>query len=567
MGKVMDRNRSPVTTLKHLRHGLLFMPLVFLGLFYFYPLLSILWVGIAPNGTLDLGGFQKLVTTSYFAKTLWFTFWQAAVSTVLVLVLAIPSAYVFTKYTFTGKKLLLTLSMVAFLLPTVVVSAAFTSLVGPRGLLNTLLMQVGYSDSPPIKLQRTITLILLVHIFYNFPLALRMISSFWENQSNRIEEAARILGCHGWRLWWLVRLPFLRPIIMATTAIVFLFTFTSFGVILILGGPRFATLEVEIYRQAIGLFDLPVAAALSILQIGAMLVLLVFYTRFQRQIPGDLQSAAEIAVPVSNTRERIEVSVTISAITLFLFTPLLSLVLRSITQGSSGFTLRYYLLLFQSNRASILPFPPVETVVNSLLFAAATALIAVTLGLLAATLLSQRHLYTPFRWLDPVFMLPLATSAVTLGFGFIIALDKPPLNLRTSPALIPIAHTLVALPFVVRNLLPAMRRIPERTREAAQVLGASSLQVWSKIDLPLIWRSLIVSTTFAFIVSMGEFGASMFIVRPDVTTMPVAIYRLLDHPGAANYGQAMAMSVLLMIFSGSCFAVIERLQPPGSGEF
>jgi thiamine transport system permease protein len=169
-------------------------------------------------------------------------------------------------------------------------------------------------------------------------------------------------------------------------------------------------------------------------------------------------------------------------------------------------------------------------------------------------------------WLDAIFMLPLATSAVTLGFGYIIALNRPPLNLRTSPLLIVIAHTLVALPFVIRSLLPALRSIQPSLREAAAVLGASPVRVWREVDLPIAGRALLVGAVFAFTISMGEFGATVFIARPDTPTMPVAIFRFLDQPGALNYGQALAMSTLLVLVCLIGFMVIERFRL-GNGEF
>ena len=164
-------------------------------------------------------------------------------------------------------------------------------------------------------------------------------------------------------------------------------------------------------------------------------------------------------------------------------------------------------------------------------------------------------------------MLPLATSAVTLGFGFIVALDEPPLDLRASPLLIPIAHTLVALPFVLRSILPSLDAISPSLRESASVLGATPWQVWRHIDLPLVSRGLLVGAIFAFTISMGEFGASLFIARPANATIPVVIYRLLGQPGTMNMGQAMAMSVILLLTCSLGFIVIERVQRAGSGAF
>jgi thiamine transport system permease protein len=159
-------------------------------------------------------------------------------------------------------------------------------------------------------------------------------------------------------------------------------------------------------------------------------------------------------------------------------------------------------------------------------------------------------------------MLPLATSAVTLGFGYIITLNKPPLNLRDSLALVPIAHALVAFPFVVRCILPSLRQIPQTLREAASLLGASPYQVWRWVDIPIVSRAILVGAVFAFSISMGEFGASAFVTRPHTPTMPVAIFRFLGQPGDLNYGQAMAMSSILMLVTCSGFWLLGRLKDP-----
>jgi thiamine transport system permease protein len=164
-------------------------------------------------------------------------------------------------------------------------------------------------------------------------------------------------------------------------------------------------------------------------------------------------------------------------------------------------------------------------------------------------------------------MLPLGTSAVTLGLGYIIALDSPPLNLRTSPLLVVLAHTLVALPFVVRSVLPSLRAIRPQLREAASVLGASPWRVWREVDLPIAARAVLVGAVFAFTVSMGEFGATSLIARPERPTMPVAIYRFLGRPGTVNYGQALAMSSLLMLVCAVGFLAVERFRVGDVGEF
>ena len=555
----LDRDGVAKQNVNQAARLVLLLPLLFLALFFVWPLLSILTLGLAPDGPLELARLQQIVSP-YHLNILIFTCGQALLSTALTIALALPAAWVFVRWSFPGRSFLLSLSTLAFVLPTVVVAAAFSALIGSRGLVNNLLQEVLGLEAPPLRLEGTLAIILLAHVFYNFAVALRIITGYWTNRNVEIEEAARVLGAHGWRLWWELRLPLLRPALLAAAVLIFIFTFTSFGVIIILGELRFATLEVEIYFQAVNLFNLPVAAGLSLLQIGLMFALMLVYTRLRRRLPQTLQPSS--ARRPQGAREWLAVALVSGFMLLLLAVPLFALVLRSLS-GAEGLTMAWYAALSQNVRGSVLFVAPWRAVANSLIFALATTVLALTLGLLAATLLQRRGR----RWLDPLFMLPLATSAVTLGFGFIIALDEPPLDLRASPLLIPIAHTLVALPFVVRSVLPTLDSIAPALRESARVLGATPWQVWRQIDLPLVSRGLLVGATFAFTISMGEFGASLFIARPASATIPVVIYRLLGQPGALNNGQAMAMSVILLLTCGLGFVLIERVQRAGIGTF
>lgn len=561
-----------------LPRGLLFLgylvPLAFLAVFYFYPLLSIFRLSFAPEGQFDLTALSRLVTGSYYLETLWFTIWQAALSTLLTLLLALPGAYVFARYRFPGKSLLQSLTTIPFVLPTIVVANAFTALFGPKGIVNAALIGLFALEKAPLEFQHTIGMILLAHIFYNYTIVLRMVGGFWANLPTQLTEAGQMLGASPWRAFRQVTLPLLTPALVAAALLIFIFCFTSFGVILILGGPRFATLEVEIYRQAVNLFNLPLAAALSLIQIVFLFVMMTVYTRLQAGAAQaiSLQSRQTTQRPPRSGQERLLVGGSVALMLLLLVTPLAALVIRSLTLGG-GVSLAYYQALISDNpqNQNIFFVPPGEAIGNSLLFALATVGAATVLGLLVSITLTRpgRHrLLRRFQsLLDPLFMLPLATSAVTLGFGYIITLNKPPLNLRTSPLLVVIAHTLVALPFVVRSVLPALRSIQPALRETASVLGASPFRVWREVDLPIAGRALLVGAVFAFTISMGEFGATLFIARPDTPTMPVAIYRFLSQPGALNYGQALAMSTLLMAVCAAGFILIERFRIGGIGEF
>jgi thiamine transport system permease protein len=544
---------------------LLFVPLAFLIVFYFYPLSAIFKLSFAPQGQFNLGALARLVTTTYYVKILWFTVWQAALSTVLTLTLGLPGAYIFARYRFWGKSLLQALTTIPFVLPTIVVANAFAALLGPRGLINEGLMALFNLDDTPIKLQYTIWFILLAHIFYNYTIVLRLVGGFWANLNPRLAEAAQMLGASPWRAFWQVTFPLLMPAIGAAALLVFIFCFTSFGVVMILGGPRFATLEVEIYQQAVNLFNLPLAAALALMQIGFIFGLMLTYTRLQARAsrPLSLHSPQSVQRMPRTFGERLLVGGHVALMLTLLVTPLMALAARSL-MVEGQFSPVYYLTLLADmpQKRSLFFVPPGEAIINSLGFALSTVGLASTLGLLVALALGRDA--TKHNPLDAIFMLPLATSAVTLGFGYIITMNAPPFNLRASPLLIVLAHTMVALPFVVRSLLPALRRIQPALREAAAVLGASPGRIWREIDLPIAGRALLVGAVFAFTVSMGEFGATVFIARPDMPTMPTAIFRFFSQPGVLNYGQALAMSTLLMLVCGVGLVAIERFRVGGS---
>lgn len=540
------------------------LPLVFLGVFYVYPLLSILDVSLRPAGVLDLSAFVRLLTSDYYSGTLLFTVYQAALSTAFTLLLATPCAFVFARYQFRGKTLLLSLATLPFVLPTVVVALAFATLLGSDGLLNDLMKTLFSLDYAPIQLERTLAMIIIAHVFYNFAVALRIMTSYWSSVGLSIEEAARCLGADELALWRDVRLPLLRPALLSAGALVFIFTFTSFGVILILGGIRFATLEVQIYYQAVNMFNLPLAAALSLVQIFSMLAMMVVYTSTQKKLHLAPVSSKTAAKWAKSLLERLGLSLCVALIAILLFAPLVALILRSMLSAGQ-LDLANYASLAQKSRGSLLFIAPLESVFNSLRFALMAMTMALILGLIASYMIKRRGRLS--RFLDPLFMLPLATSAVTLGFGFIIALDEPPLNLRASWLIIPISHTLIALPFVIRSVLPSLRSIPPSLREAAQTLGARPIDALLTIDLPLLGRGIAVGATFAFTVSMGEFGASLFVAQRESVTIPVVIYRLLGDPGMTSYRQALAMSVLLMLVCAAGFLLIERLRIAGVGEF
>lgn len=544
------------------------LPLAFLLIFFFLPLGRIF--GVAGQGLLQTG--LSPAAGERLLRALGFTFYQAALSTLLTVLVGLPGAFVFARFNFPGKRLLRLLSTLPFILPTVVVAAAFNALIGPRGWFNLLAMAWFNLPAPPLNLLNSLAAILLAHVFYNTTIILRVVGSAWEQLDPRLEAAARVLGASPWRAFSEVTLPLLRPALLAAALLVFLFDFTSFGVILLLGGPRFATLEVEIYIQALHLLNLPLAGLLSLVQLLCTLLLTVIYTRAASRlnIPLTPRLRGEGAAAPQTLRQKVLVGAVVVMLFTLLVLPLAALAARSVARlepargqrGSfeSGLTLDYYRELFINRRGSLFYVPPIQAARNSLLYAGLTVGLSLGLGLPAAAALSRRSALN--RILDPLLMLPLGASAVTLGLGFILTFNRPPLEARSFPLLIPIAHSLVAFPFVVRTLTPVLNSIPINLRQAAAVLGASPFRVWLEVDLPILARAALVAAIFSFTISLGEFGATSFLARPEFPTLPVAIFRFISQPGGLNYGQALAMSTLLLAVCGLGIALLERVRLP-----
>ena len=507
----------------------------FLGYLFLYPLTRILGLSLGAEGA--WGAFGEVLSDPGLRKALWFSVWQSAASVALTLVAAAPITWAVSRFRFPGRSLAKALVTAPFVLPTVVVASAFLSL-GVGG---------------------SVWAILAAHVFYNVAVVVRTVGGVWSRIDRSLFDAARTLGASPRQVFWRLTLPLLRPALAASSAIVFLFTFTSFGVVLILGGLRYRTLEVEIWQQTVVFLNLPAAAALAILQLVGVTAVLAWYSRYQERQSVGLELAAEdrnLQRP-GTLRQRWAVGAAVGGTLAALSVPLVMLVARSLQSGGAGWR-------FLADPGP-LAVTPGRAIVNSLLYALATALVAVTVGLCAATVIVSGK-GRAARWFDVVLMLPLGASAVTVGFGMLVALDWP-VDLRATVVLVPLAHALVATPFVVRTVTPMLRSVRTGLREAASVLGASPWRVFREIDLPIAARATAVGAGFAAAVSLGEFGATAFIARPDTITVPALIFRLLGRPGAVSYTGAMAMAVVLAVMVTLLIMLIDRVRLGELGSF
>ncbi|GAA3815963.1 iron ABC transporter permease [Nocardioides panacisoli] len=534
-------------------------PLAVLAVFFLLPVGGMLQRGVWPDGRFDPGSVLEVLARPRTARVVWLTVWTSTLATALSIALGLPAAYVLHRLRFPGRSIVRALTLVPFVLPTVVVGVAIRQLVAPSGVLGFL----GVDGTPPA--------IVFGLVFFNVAVVIRTVGAAWEGLDRRPGDAAAALGARPWQVFRTVTLPALRPALVAAASVVFLFCATAFGVVLVLGGAHYSTVETEIYYLTVDYLDLPAAAALSLVQLVAIVVLLVVAARL-RAVP-DPTVRRSLAAPTRPGRADLPALVVTALVLVAVAAPIAALVVASFRVDGS-WSLAAYRALRDSGHASaadgagggLFLVPVTEALSNSLAIAVDATWMSMLLGTTVAVLVTRRVRTRAGRitrgGFDALFMLPLGVSAVTLGFGFLITLDQPPVDLRSSPLLVPIAQALVALPIVVRTLVPVLGGVDDRQRQAAASLGAGPIRTLLTVDLPILWRPLLAAAGFAFAVSLGEFGATAFIVRPDTPTLPVFIFRLLEHPGPLNYETAMAGSVVLAVLTAAVILVVERLRVP-----
>lgn len=525
----------------------------FFGLFFAWPVVTMVARGLIGESGLGWSGAWEVLTRDRTVRVIGQTLAQATVATAVAVGTGVPGAYVLYRLRFSGQRLARSLILVPFVMPTIVVGVAFRTLLAENGPLGWL------------GLDGSFFAIAAALVFFNYAVVVRVVGSMWANLDPRREQAAAALGAGRARVFLTVTLPALMPALCSAAAMVFLFCSTAFGVVLTLGGLRYGTVETEIWTLTTQYLDLRGAAVLSVLQLIIVFLVLTAANAARSRQEDSWQSArTEVAQRVPRRGDLPAIVVTVVMIAGLLLTPILGLVVRSF-QTPQGWGFDNYVALVGA--AGIVPVSVMESLGQSLRIAVDATVISVVLGVVMAVVLSRRSrrgwVRSAINGFDALLMLPLGVSAVTVGFGLLITMTGPPLDLANSAVLIPVAQAMVAIPLVVRAVLPALRGIDRHQREAAAVLGAGPIRSLLSVEGPVVARVMPVALGFAFAASLGEFGATSFLARPGAPTLPVVIYRLISHPGQLNAGMAMAGAVILAAVTVVVMVASEQLRERG----
>ena len=484
------------------------LPIAALVLFFGFPVASMAARFVRPST------LASTISDSSLASVWWFTTWQATASTILTLSVGLPLTWALSRFSFRGARTIAGLVTVPFFMPAVVIAT------GVKAMLS----------------EPSTTGILWAHVVFNVAVVVRIVGPRWSLMDQSMEDTAADLGATQWCIFRYITVPYISDALHQASAIIFIFCFSSFGVIAILGGISRRTIETEVFTQAVRLGDTSTAVSLSVLQALAILVVYLLGTRRQQDADTNGINTQQRSIP---QRLRMPVALFVIIPTTLVIAPLVGVVAKSfIVDGS--FTLNSYRWLFDGTTETV-GINTADTLMTSIEFAVACAFITTVSALVVANARNTGTL------INTVTAVPLMTSAVTLGLGVIVTFNKDPFNWRSETWFIPVLHSVIALPLAVRTLNPAVGAIPDEIRQAAASLGATPWRVWRRIDLPLLAPAIRRTAGLSAAISLGEFGATSFLTRSESTTIPIAIQQLMGHPGDTLTQSAFALAALCVV--------------------
>ena len=532
------------------RIGLWAGPLLFVAALFYWPLANILGIGFSGEW---LATYLEPQTLS----AIWFTFWQAIVSTAICLLIGIPGAYVLYRKRFAGQKFWRALITVPLVLPSIVVAIIFASFRSEHQIYQDLGLGFFYENS--------IYWIIGAHVFINFSLIVRSVGGVWANMDNETEEAAELAGAGRLRTLISITLPQLRPALVSASALVFLFCFSSYGIVLILGGGLVHSIETEIATAALQFLDVQKASALAILQTVFTVIAFSIAESISKKPIGIAQVDESTHQPALDRRDWLATSITAAVVIGLVAIPLALVLAKAFTvNGSFGFE-NFANLAGRGDR-DLLNISVLQATLNTLRNVAISATLSVAIGGAVSYLLTRnrktRRARVSNRVLDILFLMPVGISSVVLGFGYLVTFGSGILPIRSSWLVVPLVQALMATPLVVRIIYPALASIGSDHREAAALAGAGSSQTWWHIEVGIIRNVIMTAIGFAVVASIGEFGAASLLAYGDQATLPTVLYALISRPGSTNYGMAMAVTAILILLTFALVSAVTFRKKP-----
>ncbi len=537
--------------------GILVWPGLFWVLAFLLPLSAVaLRAAGAP------GALSGVLASPYYRSIFEFTIYQAGLSTLFSVLIGLPGAWIIARFTFPGRRLLKSLTTVPFVLPPILAVLGFILVFGNSGLINNTRDLLVGGDPKPWKILYSLKAIIMAHVFYNFPLTMRIAGDAWSNLSQSPNRAARSLGAGPVRTFLRIDVPRLLPSILTSALLTFIYCFMSFTIILILGGgPQLSTIEVEVYRLVKYSLDFSAGSALALIETLFILILMGIYSLVNSRSSRWLKDDAQLSSIAPRTRitgiRKIAVSAYLLPALLLIVTPLLAVIFnsflgRTTRTGSLQFTLSHWQKLFTGGRSSSMV--PLQSVGRTIILSLSVSAVTVVTASMTAWY-SVGAGKRGSRIVETLVSAPLAVSSVILGLGYLIIANRIPDSTVIRIGALVMVHTILALPFAHRIISDRLRNISPRIHQAARSSGASPFRSLIQVELPLARKALVTAAVFSMALSAGEMNATLILSPRNFTTIPLAIYRMI---GAYDVFGACALGSVLILVSAAAFFVLDR---------
>lgn len=517
--------------------------LIITFLIFLLPLFSVL-------GRAFKDGPEAVINTfcdAYTWRLLAFTVWESLLSAVISVSLAIPFSVFFSKYSFFGRKAILTASDIAFALPAILCVLGFVIFYGNNGILNNILISLGLIEDK-IKFLYSFPSVIMAHVYLNFPVAFSLITSALSGMDEKEEMASKLLGKSNFYTFIRITIPKVKGTIISAFILIFLFCFPSFLIVMSLGGsPKYYTIEAEIYRRTYTDVNTVSSSSLALFSfiIMSFLLLVSGYGREEKKA-----SRSKRIIKKAKGWKRLEAFVLSCLIFLFLAPPLLSIVYRAFFTKDGSFTLKAWIDIASSSPTGA--GTGMEAILNSLLIAFLSSSLAVSLS----TAISISAVRRKSRIIPLLTSLPMAAGSVSLGLGFAFLSTRLPYkSIYISYILVILAHLVVVMPFTVRTIMPGAKRIPNTLPLASMCLGKGCYSSYRKVEKPMLKSYRRRAFAFAFALSLGEVNATMALAEGKVTTLPILIYKMINQ---YNYQGASALAIILLTTAIIVFAIGEK---------
>ena len=545
-GGFPDRNRNTTTVLL-----LALLPVLAVILFFVLPYSASLWRAFGERGETSVWENTALLRITVF------TFKQALCSVPVSLALGLPGAWFLGTGRSAFTPILRTLTAIPFAMPSILVVLGFVLFFGNSGWVNTALLAFNKTtngaNEAPLQILYKPEAVILAHGFLNFPLVIRLVGDGLGRAKGAYAPVAASLGASPIKTIFTVILPLTVPAILSAALLVFLYCFTSFAIVLVLGGgPASTTLAVEIYRHARIFLNYHSAGVLALIETLIAISLFLTYVLLGKKSRSVRTDIHEWAMAGKESRlSRIFRYIYFTVMAFFILGPLLSIPVESLLYKPTRSAAQLLSFRWWTNLGdTCLP-----ALSRSLLLAFLSATTACILAFLASgsvKILEETSGNSTAAHLIRFFAAaPIVSSGIVMGLGWLIFYGR---SFARTPAALVMLHAVTALPFAFNFISEGFRSLPANTMKAAAVFGADPLRALLTTALPLSLPRIRSAWGFAAALSMGEANAVIMLGMEGWETLPLYIYRAI---GAYRYGTACAAGTLLILGCAACFLLSE----------